>query len=42
MAADSVDLVDKDDAGRRLLGLIEHVADAAYADADEHFDKVRA
>ena len=42
MAADRVDLVDEDDAGRVLLGLLEHVADAAGADADEHLDEVRA
>ena len=42
MAADRVDLVDEDDARRRLLGLVEHVADAARADADEHLDEVRA
>ena len=42
MAADRVDFVDEDDAGRVLLGLVEHVADAAGADADEHFDEVRA
>ena len=42
MAADGVDLVDEDDARRRLLGLVEHVADAARADADEHLDEVRA
>ena len=41
MAADSVDFVDEDDAGRVLLGLVEHVAHAAGADADEHFDEVR-
>ncbi len=29
MAADRVDLVDEDDAGRVLLRLLEHVADAA-------------
>ncbi len=40
MAADGVDFVDEDDAGRVLLGLLEHVADAAGADADEHFDEV--
>ena len=42
MAADGVDLVDEDDAGRVLLGLVEHVAHAAGADADEHLDEVRA
>ena len=42
MAADGVDLVHEDDAGRVLLGLLEEVADAAGADADEHLDEVRA
>src|SRR6185312_13617138 len=42
VAADRVDLVDEDDAGRVLLALLEHVADAAGADADEHLDEVRA
>ena len=42
MAADRVDLVDEDDAGRVLLRLLEHVADAARADADEHLDEVGA
>ncbi len=42
MATDRVDLVDEDDAGRILLRLLEHVADAARADADEHLDEVRA
>jgi hypothetical protein len=42
MAADRVDLVDEDDAGRVLLGLLEHVAHARGADADEHLDEVRA
>ena len=42
MAADRVDFVDEDDAGRVLLGLLEHVAHAAGADADEHFDEVGA
>ena len=40
MAADRIDFVDEDDAGRVLLGLLEHVAHAACADADEHFDEV--
>ena len=38
--AEGVELVDEDDAGRFLLGLLEHVADAGRADADEHFDEV--
>ena len=29
MTADRIDFVDEDDAGRILLGLLEHVADAA-------------
>ena len=42
LAADRVDLVDEDDARRRLLGLLEQVADARGADADEHLDEVGA
>ena len=42
MAADRVDFVDEDDAGRVLLRLLEHVAHAARADADEHLDEVGA
>ena len=42
VAADGVDLVHEDDAGRVLLGLLEQVADARGADADEHLDEVRA
>ena len=42
MPADGVDLVDEDDAGRILLGLLEHVAHARGADADEHLDEVGA
>src|SRR5690554_3850586 len=41
MAADGVDLVDKDDAGGVLLALFEHVAHPAGADTDEHLDEVR-
>ncbi len=41
MAADGVDFIDEDDAGRVLLALFEQIADAAGADADEHFDEVR-
>ena len=41
VTADRVDFVDEDDARRILLGLLEHVADARGADADEHFDEVR-
>jgi hypothetical protein len=42
LAADGVDLVDEDDAGRIALGLVEEVADAAGADADEHLDELGA
>ena len=40
LAADGVDLVDEDDRGGGLLGLLEEVAHAARADADEHLDEV--
>jgi len=40
MASDRVDFVDEDDARGVLLGLFEHVAHAAGADADEHFHEV--
>jgi hypothetical protein len=40
MAADRVDFVDEDDAGRVLLGLLEHVAHAGRADAHEHLYEV--
>ncbi len=40
LAADRVDLVDEDDAGSVLLRLLEHVAHARGADADEHLDEV--
>jgi hypothetical protein len=39
LAADGVDLVDEDDARRIALGLVEQVAHAAGADADEHLNK---
>ena len=42
VAADRVDFVDEDDAGRVLLALLEQVADARGADADEHLDEVGA
>ena len=42
VAADGVQLVDEDDAGRVLLGLIEQVAHAAGADADEHLHELGA
>ena len=42
VAADGVDLVHEDDAGPGLLGLLEEVAHARGADADEHLDEVGA
>ena len=42
MAADGVDLVDEDDGGGVLLGLVEQVAHARSPDSDEHFDEVRS
>src|SRR5262249_47362036 len=42
VAADGVDLVHEHDARRRLLGLLEQVAHAGGADADEHLDEVGA
>jgi len=39
---DGVQLVDEDDAGRLLLGLLEEVAHARGPDADEHLDELRA
>jgi hypothetical protein len=42
LAADRVDLVDEQDAGRMLLGLLEHVANPGSAHADEHLDEVGA
>ena len=42
LAANGVDLVDKDDAGCGCLGLLEEVAHAAGAHAHEHLDEVRA
>src|SRR5688572_21722441 len=40
MASDGVDFVDEDDAGRVLLRLLEHVANARGAHAHEHLDEV--
>ncbi len=42
LTADRVDLVDENDAGSGLLGLLKEVAHAARADADVHLHKVRA
>ena len=40
--ADGVDLVDENDAGGNLGGLLEQVTDTAGADAHKHLHKVRA
>ena len=40
VTADSVDLIDKDDARRVLLGLLKHVTNTACTNAHEHFNKV--
>ena len=42
LAADRVDLVDEDDARRVALRLVEEIAHAAGADADEHLDELGA
>ncbi len=42
LAANSVDLVDEDDARAVGLGLLEHVAHPGGADTDEHLYEVRA
>src|SRR5581483_10389218 len=41
VTADSVDFVYEDDARSILLALLEQVADAACAHANEHFHKIR-
>ena len=40
--AERVELVDEDDARRLGFGLLEQIADARGADADEHLDELRA
>ena len=42
MPADGVDLIDEHYAGRVTLGLVEQVADAGGADADEHLYELAA
>ncbi len=42
MTTDCINLVNEDDTRRVLLSLLEEVAHAGCADADEHFNKVRA
>ncbi len=41
-AADGVQLVDEDDRGRGLAGLLEQIAHARRADADDHLDELRS
>ena len=40
--AERVELVDEDDARRLRFGLLEQIADAGGADADEHLDELRS
>ena len=40
MATNRIDLVNKNDARRLLFSLLEHVAHARRADADEHLDEI--
>ena len=42
LASDRIDLIDEDDARRRLLRLFKEVAHARRADTDEHLDKIRS
>src|SRR2546423_3730620 len=42
MAADRVNFVDENNAGRRFLSLLKHIADATGADADKHLDEIGA
>jgi hypothetical protein len=41
LATDRVDFVDEDDARRTLLCLVEEIANAARADANEHLNELR-
>src|SRR5260221_4843379 len=42
LATYGIDLINEDDAGRRLLGLVEEVTHTARANSDQHFDEFRA
>src|SRR5438874_2019464 len=42
VAADRVDFIDKNDAGRAFLALLEHVPDPAGSDTDEHLHEIGA
>src|SRR5262249_3933928 len=41
-ATDGIDLIDEEDARAVLLGRLEHIADAAGPNANEHLDEFRA
>ena len=41
MTTDRVDFIDENNARRGFLSLLEHVAHARCADADEHLDEIR-
>ena len=41
MASDRVNFVDKNKAGSMLFALLEHIANAACTDSNEHLDEVR-
>ena len=40
VAADGVDFIDEDDAGRAFLALFEEIANSGGADTDEHLDEI--
>ena len=40
-ATDSIDFINKNHAGSIFASLIKHVTNAACADTDKHFDKIR-
>src|SRR6478609_6368380 len=42
MTTDRVNFVDENNAGRRFLSLLKHVANPASADADKHLDEIGA
>ena len=42
MTAHCIDLIDKDNTGRLLLGLLEHITHTRCADTDKHLDEIRA
>ena len=42
LAADRIDFINEDHTRGCLLRFFKHVADTARADADEHFNEIRA